>query len=419
MQLDTSLTHKNQWDVAVIGAGPAGSVTARHIAAAGWRVILLDKSEYPGKDAVCGGMITTKDVEIFNIDPSLIEKKLVRCDSYYPWGLRRIRFPETTTHFPVLIQRKHLDRHLAQKAVEAGAELRTKCRVTNVSRVASGKMALQTVHLDNHEELWARLVVFADGPITLARRCFNIGFEPTPSNVAVSVICDFECPKNSMDYWESYYVPEIARWGFGWVFPFAEHMHLGLCFLKSEMNHKQRLLLDRLEFMLTDYVPSLSRVSNLRLLLRRGALIPMGLARSIHDDSCLVVGDAAGFVGTLSGAGISYAMHAAVIAAHVANEALDSDDFSAPSLNRYPRRWHQTRKYKALKIMDIMKKVFLQIHKIDPQALNKLLFLFGVLRSPPEGARLPSRDILRVLLYPLLGNPSVRAASVVAPRKRL
>ncbi len=266
MQLDTSLTHKNQWDVAVIGAGPAGSVTARHIAAAGWRVILLDKSEHPGKDAVCGGMITTKDVEIFNIDPSLIEKKLVRCDSYYPWGLRRIRFPETTTHFPVLIQRKHLDQHLAQKAVEAGAELRTKCRVTNVSRVASGKMALQTVHLDNHEELWARLVVFADGPITLARRCFNIGFEPTPSNVAVSVICDFECPKNSMDYWESYYLPEIARWGFGWVFPFAEHMHLGLCFLKSEMNHKQRLLLDRLEFMLTDYVPSSSRVSNLQLL---------------------------------------------------------------------------------------------------------------------------------------------------------
>jgi len=409
----------DEYDVAVVGAGPAGSVTAEGIAKEGWRTVLLEKSAYPGKDAVCGGMITLRDTEEFGIDQSLIEKRLFSCVTYYPWGSRVIRFPESAANIPITIQRKHLDRHLAEKAVRAGAELRTRCRVRDVRRLDTGRMILDVVDDGIRKEIASKLVVFADGPITLAQRCFGIGFTPKPHTVAVSVICDFEYPDNPMDFWASYYVPRIATWGFGWIFPFAHHLHLGLCFLRSEIGNRERVLLDRLEFMLNDYAHSSTLVGKRRMISRRGALIPMELAARIHGDSCLVVGDAAGLVGAFSGSGIAYAMHSGRAAARTADEALRKGDFSAAFLSSYPARWQKTRKYKALKVMDVLKKILLVVHRVDPQALNKLMFLFGVIRSGGGPDRLRWHEMLRILFYPALGNPCVKTTSVVPPRKRL
>lgn len=47
----------NEYDVAVVGVGPAGSVTAEEIAKEGWRTVLLEKSAYPGKNAVTATLV--------------------------------------------------------------------------------------------------------------------------------------------------------------------------------------------------------------------------------------------------------------------------------------------------------------------------------------------------------------------------
>jgi flavin-dependent dehydrogenase len=220
-----------------------------------------------------------------------------------------------------------------------------------------------------------------------------------------------------MDYFESYYVPEVALWGFGWTFPFSEHLNLGLTFLRSETRENRRLLLDRLEFMLERYLPSSRLVEGRTLIHRRGALIPMGLARRIHDDSCLVVGDAAGFVGAFTGVGITYAMHSATVAAEVAIEALRKKDLSAKFLSLYPRRWRRSKKYRRLLIMEYLRKVFLFIHRVDSQFLNKMKFVFNVVAYPAQGQRLRLVELVRILLYPLLGNPDVKTILSVKPGK--
>ena len=418
VRTDDSMIRSAEYDVAVIGAGPAGSVTAERIAAAGWRVVLLEKSEVPGKDSVCGGMIGQADADFFQIDPSLIEKRLFRTITYYPWGSLEICGPETMKNPLVMVQRKRFDRFLAERAVDSGAELRTQCRVTRTRRVVSGKMVLEVLDKNKKkEELEARLVVFADGPITLAQRCFGIGFEARPEQTAVSAICDFECSDNSMDYFESYYVPGIALWGFGWSFPFSEHLNLGLTFLRTEIRENRRLLLDRVEFMLERYLPSSRLVKERTMIHRRGALIPMGLARRIHDDSCLVVGDAAGFVGAFTGVGITYAMHSGTVAAEVAIEALDRKDFSAKFLSLYPRRWRRSKKYRKLLIMEYLKKIFLWIHRVDSQFLNKIKYVFNVMAYPAQGRRLRFVELVRVVFYPLLGNPEVKTVHRIKPGK--
>jgi ribulose 1,5-bisphosphate synthetase/thiazole synthase len=44
-------------DVIVIGAGPAGSVTAGEIAKSGFNVLLIEKDDFPGQTNVCAGGI--------------------------------------------------------------------------------------------------------------------------------------------------------------------------------------------------------------------------------------------------------------------------------------------------------------------------------------------------------------------------
>src|SRR5438445_84896 len=60
----------SRYDVAVIGAGPAGSTAAYRLAAAGARVLLLDRAVFP-RDKPCGGGVTVRAARLlpFSIDP--------------------------------------------------------------------------------------------------------------------------------------------------------------------------------------------------------------------------------------------------------------------------------------------------------------------------------------------------------------
>src|SRR5437899_1512519 len=57
-----------RYGAAVIGAGPAGSVTAIHLARGGARVLLVDKATFP-RDKPCGGGLTLRAVRQLPVDP--------------------------------------------------------------------------------------------------------------------------------------------------------------------------------------------------------------------------------------------------------------------------------------------------------------------------------------------------------------
>ena len=72
-------------DVAIVGAGPAGSTAAYRLAAAGARVVLLDRQRFP-RDKPCGGGLTMRGVELLPFDVSpVVEDSIDRV-------LLRLRF---------------------------------------------------------------------------------------------------------------------------------------------------------------------------------------------------------------------------------------------------------------------------------------------------------------------------------------
>jgi len=268
-------------------------------------------------------------------------------------------------------------------------------------------MVLEISENKVQKEVRSRLVIFADGPVTLAHRCFGIGFDAKSQLVAVSVICDFTYPENDMDTYDAYYVREAAPPSFAWNFPFSQHLNFGLLIPRTFMEKNKDLFNNVLDYMLKRYPPSSGRINGRSLIRKRGAFLPMRMAQEIHDDSCLVVGDAAGLVSPITGVGITFAMHSGASAAETALEALKQGEFGKDFLSRYPKNWRASRKYKKLWVMETLYRILEPLHRLDPQLLNKMLFFSNMLFTKAEGKRIRFVDALRVLFFPLLGNPNL------------
>src|SRR5579871_6502304 len=61
--IDLNASAIGVWDVAIVGAGPAGSVAARELARQGARVLLVDRSEFP-RAKVCGGCLSQRGLSV-------------------------------------------------------------------------------------------------------------------------------------------------------------------------------------------------------------------------------------------------------------------------------------------------------------------------------------------------------------------
>lgn len=381
------------FDVIIIGAGPGGSVAAQTVAKNGWDVALLEKDESPGKNNVCGGIFSLGTVEKFRIEKDIIEKTLHRQINVFPYGMvEDIQFPQVT------VLRRRFDKYLADRAVLAGAKLFTRTKAADVRLLRYGRVEVEIAKEDSapKELIRGKIVIFADGVYTLARRFGDLGFEKKPNNTAFALAYELEWPQNPMDHFEIYFSPRIARWGYAWIFPKRNILNFGMGCMLSELNRNKNLH-RRLEY----FIDKSELLRNKNIIRKTGAFIPMSPARRIYGDSALVVGDAAGMVHPLIGSGIDNAMNAGELAGLISNQSLEQGDFSEKFLSKYQTEWENNPIYKFIKRQDLIAKVCLPFSRIDKNISTKvrqLLFLRNGINSLQR---------IKVLAYPLLGRPQL------------
>ena len=162
------------WDVAVIGAGPAGTMAARELALSGLDVVLLDRSRFP-RSKVCGGCLNASGLA------TLSAAGLGQLP--FRLGGRRISRMRLLAHgrravLPAAgaaVSREALDLAMAQRAVAAGAVF-LPAVTASVERLDTPFHCLSLVRDGVRRTLAARVVVAATG---LAGRFGAPGFETT------------------------------------------------------------------------------------------------------------------------------------------------------------------------------------------------------------------------------------------------
>ncbi|RLL70559.1 geranylgeranyl reductase family protein [Streptomyces sp. Z26] len=332
-------------DVIVVGAGPAGSTTAYHLARAGLDVLLLEKTSFP-REKVCGDGLTpraTKQLIAMGIDISEEAGWLRNKGLRIIGGGQRLQldWPELASYpdYGLVRKRDDFDEQLARQAEKAGARLYERCNVGDpvlderTGRIIGVEAKLGepgTASKDKTAVTFrAPLVVAADGNST--RLSLKMGLhrrEDRPMGVAVRTY--FTSPRHDDDYLESW----LELWdrrgaedrllpGYGWVFGMGDGTsNVGLGVLNTSSSFQELDWREVLKAWCASMPEEWGYTPDNQQGPIRGAALPMAFNRQPHYTRGLVlVGDAGGLVNPFNGEGIAYAMESGQMAAEVITQA--------------------------------------------------------------------------------------------------
>lgn len=297
-----------RYDAIVVGAGPAGSAAAYRLASDGASVLLLDRARFP-RDKPCGGGVTVRAYKQlpFAIDP-VVEHVVGTAELRL--GSRRADRGKGTLAY--MTQRRRLDHFLVQKAAAAGADVRDGVKVTAVEVDEHGATVTT-----GGERSYASAVIGADGVNGVSARALGLG-----GNRTIGVGLEGNLPNAKTDaarYRNRFMVEfDCVPGGYGWVFPKADHLNVGVGGWEGEgprirehlaaFCEKHGLRLDDLEEIRGYRLPC--REPDSTLARGRG----------------LLVGDAAGLLDPLTGDGMFEAFLSARFAAEAVGKVLAGEE---------------------------------------------------------------------------------------------
>ena len=277
-----------RYDVIVVGAGPAGSTTARECAERGLSVLMLDRAEFP-RDKPCGGGVTVRAADLLGLDLSPVVERVIYGTRF---SERRGRsflrtYPEKITY---LTQRRYLDTFLAERAVEAGVVFRQREPVRGVERYSNHVVVRSNGHV--HE---GRTLVAADGANGPTAKLAGLDVKLLHGIALEGNIT----PANGIPQeWEQTLGFDLGGLpgGYGWLFPKADHVNIGL----GGWRYIGPSLRERLDELVRFYGFDPSQLWGLK-----GHHLPLRQNGSpLVRGNVLLVGDAAGFIDPFTGEGI-------------------------------------------------------------------------------------------------------------------
>jgi digeranylgeranylglycerophospholipid reductase len=325
------------FDVVVIGAGPAGSRTAALTARAGLKTLLLEKRKKIGFPVRCAeGIGPREDVERYlDLDDDLISSTIDGFAVVSPGG-RWFEADKRGVGF--IVDRERFDRRLADIAVEAGAELRTSHQVTGLLRNDHRIKGVEITDLGSGRGYSAGALVTAgaDGVESISPRWAGLkgAYQPHEVMSGAQYLVEGIDARDSVI--EFHLGRRFAPGGYAWVFPKGPgRANVGLGVNPALAGGIKAI--DYLERFLESRCPGAVRGR----LVVGGTVVARGLP-SLAAGGFVAVGEAGNQNNPFSGGGIINALEGADLAAETIIEAVEDEDVSARRLNLYTKRWKRS-----------------------------------------------------------------------------
>ena len=312
------------FDVVIVGAGPAGGYAAGAIANAGYEVALLEEHREIGEPIQCGGLVTPRVFDIVSCRETIIGQ-VHGAEIFSPSG-RRIVIDGGETE-AVVVDRAMFDRAIVTDALRRGAHSFMGAQAA-AARREDGRVEVLVNQDDRTRRLRCKILIGADGVRSSVAKWFNI---LRPKKILPGFEVEMVGVDSDPGLVQLFVGHDYAPGFFGWIIPSGDTARVGLCvesgnafaYLEKMMVHPT-------------VRPFLKRAQPI-LYITGG--IPLGFPKRSHADNVMIVGDAACQAKATSGGGIFTSLLCSTFAACTAVEALEAGDFSARQLHRYHKAW--------------------------------------------------------------------------------
>lgn len=310
-------------DVIIIGAGPAGAMTAYSLAKAGVGVQLLEKAHFPRRKTCGGGLTHRAFKEIpFDIDPVIHQAV-----TWGTVGVNGRKYGSIHGDEPIsyLIDRRSFDAFLLEKALAQGANCHFGKRCLSLTQEENSIR----VRTEDHTYR-CRYLVGADG--VHSRVAHQLGLlTQRRTSLAHEAQLTYN-PQNTHGF------PDGITFDFGalpsgyaWIFPKRDHLNVGVFrSWPGKRTTKHHLL---------NFIKRHPGLSQSKIMTLHAYPVPHGLHQErLHCQRALLVGDAANLADPWLGEGLYYALSSGKIAAEAILNHLHGH---TPDLASYTRKIHQ------------------------------------------------------------------------------
>jgi len=324
-------------DVLVVGAGPAGSMTAKWAAKHGAKVLMIEKRQEIGSPVRCGEGMSKEWLTEVGIKPGKwINVEVEGARIFSPSEkVFEINEKHAGNEVGYVVERDGFDKALAIDAANAGAEVVLKTAATGVLKEDGKIVGVKAKQFGEPFEIRAPVTIGADGfesqigrwaglPTNLALKDMDTCLQYRMTNVDSDLrYCDF-------------YLGKVAPGGYVWIFPKDEglaNVGIGVQVSQIKTMAEAKSYLDKW----IDKHPGYAKGKKIDMV-GGGVSISPPLKQTVTD-GFMLVGDAARMIDPLTGGGIANGCIAGKICGEVAANAVNAHDASAAFLQAYEKGW--------------------------------------------------------------------------------
>jgi digeranylgeranylglycerophospholipid reductase len=324
------------YDVLVIGAGPAGSSAARYASRYGLKTLMVEKRPDIGSPVRCGEGISKAWMPEVDIKPEShwISDEVKGARIYGPSEKKPIMLTAESAGNEVgfVVERDKFDKHIATLAATEGAEIWIKSPAMAVIKEGNRVVGAKIRHNGGEVEVRAKMVIAADGFESEFSHWAGLKSVILKKNDIISALEYRMENVDSNEDFTDFYLGTVAPAGYLWVFPKGPHeANVGIGVTITRMK-------DRLDVKnyLDSWIKSHPAYSKGRIIQQISGGVSVNKVKDkMSLPGLLAIGDAARLIDPITGGGIANGMISGKYAAQVAKKAIEENDYSEAMMKNY------------------------------------------------------------------------------------
>jgi digeranylgeranylglycerophospholipid reductase len=348
----------HEWDVLIVGAGPAGTACGKRLAENGFSVKIYDRRAEIGNPKRCGeGLSESTQDLIGKIPERCIAQKIKGARVYAPNG----KYLEAVMEEGgFVLERKVFDKWLAEEAIKSGAKVQANTFISSLIKDNGYFTGVKGEFLGEDFEERAKMIVCATGAESPLRKQ-ALGIFSKPNIIDSCLQYEMSGIDTDSDFIHIYVGNQMAPRGYCWVFPKGkERANVGVGVVPGEKPAK---------FYLEKFINEHPEIKKGSIIEVNAGCVPVGdFLKNMVTNGFLVCGEAAHHVNPIHGGGIKEAIISGRLAADVIIDCLKKNDVSEKALSRFNENWWEERG----NLMKKVEKLREVVEKLSDDDLNGL-----------------------------------------------